>query len=196
LLAGAGPEGLTMRRLAADLGVSYQVVYSRFGDKAGLLDALYRRGYDLLGARLTMVTTPVGSLERVTDMGLAYRDAALAEPALYLVMTSRPFPGYVPSSESVASARAAFQPIREAIAACFAAGLLAATDGVPDADTLAYLSWGTAHGLVSLELAGHDGPATGPDLVRAATAALLTPHLTDPSLGPHLAHATSTKASR
>ncbi len=180
VLAESGPGALSVRRLAARLGVSYQVVYSRFGDKSGLVDALYRHGFDLLGERLDGVTEPLGTTQRIVALGQAYRAAALAEPELYGVMFGRPVPGYVPSARSLLSAWASYQPVVEAIEACLSAGTLVPTAGVPDASSLAYLCWSTGHGIVSLELSGHAASARAPEgarLIDAAVSALLAPHL-------------------
>lgn len=58
LLADEGPEALTVRRIAATAGVSTMGVYSRFGGKDGVVDALFREGFDgLLAAMLEAPTT-------------------------------------------------------------------------------------------------------------------------------------------
>ena len=48
LLAAEGPEALTVRRIAAEAGVSTMGVYSRFGGKEGVIDALLRDGFQAL----------------------------------------------------------------------------------------------------------------------------------------------------
>ncbi len=168
---------MSVRNVASRLGVSYQVVYSRFGGKSGLVDAMVLRGHTLLAARLEAVTEPMGTPERVVALGHAYREAALAEPALYQVMFDRPMAGYEPSTASRDAARASFRPLREAIASCWEAGTLRPTDVVADPDTLAYMCWSAAHGAVSLTLDGHLPPANGQAVLTAIGTALLTPHL-------------------
>ncbi len=176
LLCQDGPAAVSVRNVASRLGVSHQVVYSRFGGKDGLVDAMVLRGHALLAARLEAVTEPVGSPERVVALGGAYLDAALAEPALYQVMFDRPVAGYKPSPASRDAARASFRPLRDAIAACWKAGTLRPTTAVPDPDTLAHMCWASAHGLASLTLAGHHAPSGPQSVLTATAAALLSPH--------------------
>lgn len=64
-----GPDAVWVRNVAGRLGVSYQVVYSRFGGKSGLVDAMVRRGHALLTGRLDAVSEPVGSPQRVVALG-------------------------------------------------------------------------------------------------------------------------------
>src|ERR671914_2944683 len=45
LLVAEGPGALTMRRVAAVAGCSTTVLYTMFGAKEGLADALYREGF-------------------------------------------------------------------------------------------------------------------------------------------------------
>ena len=54
-----GVGGLTVRALAARLGVSRQVVASRFGSMAGLLDALYADGFTRLAADLRSIPSSI-----------------------------------------------------------------------------------------------------------------------------------------
>jgi AcrR family transcriptional regulator len=177
LLCHEGPAAVSVRNVAGRLGVSYQVVYSRFGGKTGLVDAMVLRGHRLLAERLDRVAEPVGSPERVIALGHAYLAAALAEPALYQVMFDRPVAGYQPSPTSRDAARASFRPLREAIAGCWTAGTLRPTTTVVDPDTLAHMCWSAAHGLVSLTLAGHHPPNDADSMLDATATALLSPHL-------------------
>src|SRR5438105_9415646 len=50
LLAEEGPHGLSLRRIAAEAGGSTQLVYTLFGGKPGLADALYAEGFGRLSA--------------------------------------------------------------------------------------------------------------------------------------------------
>src|SRR5512138_3570780 len=55
LLTDEGPEALSVRRVAAEAGVSAMGVYSRFGGKQGLVEALFLDGF----ARLERVLATV-----------------------------------------------------------------------------------------------------------------------------------------
>jgi AcrR family transcriptional regulator len=149
VLAQHGPAELTVRRIAETAGSSTMGVYSRFGSRAGILEALYRRGFDLLRAALGAVPDAGDPIRRILDLALAYRRFALANPALYALMFERPIPDFDPSPTLR----------REALDATF--GLLvaavhqAATQrALPDTDPVrtSYLVWCVTHGMVSLEL--------------------------------------------
>jgi AcrR family transcriptional regulator len=149
VLAQHGSAELTVRRIAEAAGSSTMGVYSRFGGRSGILEALYRRGFDLLRAALGAVPEAGDPIRRILDLGLAYRRFALANPALYAFMFERPIPDFDPSPALR----------REALDATF--GLLvaavhqAATRGaLPDSDPVrtSYLVWCVTHGMVSLEL--------------------------------------------
>src|SRR4051794_22668840 len=152
ILSAEGASALTLRRLATASGTSTMAVYTLFGDKQGLLGAMYREGFQRLGAALReaagRATDPLTAL---AELGLGYRQAALANPHLYDLMFGRPVPGFVPDTDTQAVADAAYRPLVEAVQRCLDAGQL--TGG--SAERIARHLWAVSHGMVSLELAGH-----------------------------------------
>ncbi|MDQ1696870.1 MAG: hypothetical protein QOJ03_2223, partial [Frankiaceae bacterium] len=52
ILSTEGAAALSLRRLAAATGTSTMAVYTLFGDKQGLLAAMYREGFARLGAAM------------------------------------------------------------------------------------------------------------------------------------------------
>jgi AcrR family transcriptional regulator len=148
LLADQGADALVMRRVAAAADVSTMCVYSRFGDKAGLLNAVYLAGFERLEAAMTAARTAPEPLTRVIDLALAYRSFALANPALYSLMFER-MVGFDPPVEFRATALGAtFSLVESAMSEAAERGIIE----VPSPLTAAYLVWTTAHGAVSLEL--------------------------------------------
>ncbi|MGW0753976.1 TetR/AcrR family transcriptional regulator [Streptomyces sp. NPDC002587] len=99
LLVAAGPAALTMRRIAADIGSSTKVLYTMFGGKEGLIDALYREGFARLRRAQESVPDSTGPLAHLNALGTAYREHALSEPAYYRVMFEQSVPGFRPSVE-------------------------------------------------------------------------------------------------
>ena len=151
LLLQHGPEAVSVRRVAEAVGVSRQVVYSRFGGKAGLIRALHDEGFGRLEAALAAVTAPVGTDEHVGQLAHRYREAASDAPALFDVMFGHPFPEFV---RDLASSRVAFVSFEHLVGA--ARTWLAANGGdAADASTLARSLWAVVHGVVSLERTGH-----------------------------------------
>lgn len=157
LLREHGPHAVSLRRVAEAAGTTTQAVYTCFGGKPGLIDALYREGYDRLGARLAEVGHGADPLERIRALAAAYRDQALADPHLYELMTAHPIAGYEPPLASRRAARSTLQPLVETVRDAIDAGLLA---GEPT--RIAHLLWAAGHGSVGLELHGlaPDDPAS------------------------------------
>jgi len=178
VLAERGAAELTLRRVAEAAGASTMGIYTRFGSRAGMLEAIYRRGFELL--RDALVTARDRAAQdraagdaaaagpRIIALGIAYRRFALANPPLYALMFERPLPDFDPSPA-----------IRtEALGMTFS--LL--TDEIPD-PARAYLVWTTVHGIVSIELTHAlrsplpgffiDFPAEGERLLLEGVGALL-----------------------
>lgn len=156
ILAEQGPTGLALRKLAAAAGVSTMPVYTLFGDKQGLLTAMYREGFRRLGSALAQSPRTDDPLADLTQLGHAYRQAALDSPHLYSLMFGRTVPGFAPDETAQAAAEAAHRPLVEAVIRCQQAGVFA--DGEPD--RVALHLWVVVHGMVNLELNGQL-PAAG-----------------------------------
>lgn len=166
LLEREGSEALTMRRLADAAGCSTTVWYRLFEGKHGVVQALYREGFDRLRRRLE--TDPeIEPFERLAQLSRAYRDFALEEPAYYRVMFTRPVPQFVPSDDDVDHGRQALQSLVDAVVQVQEVGDLVDMDPVLAAEQL----WAAAHGVVSLELAGHLHGERAESVFAAATAA-------------------------
>jgi AcrR family transcriptional regulator len=149
LLLRHGSEGLSLRKLAAEVGTSTMSVYTRFGGKPQLLAAMHREGFDRLGRALTEVPADGDPLAALAQVGLAYRRAALASPSLYGLMFGPPPSGLVVSADDAAAADATYTPLVEAVRRCVDAERLHG-----DPEGIALHLWAVAHGMVSLELAG------------------------------------------
>ncbi len=147
ILASAGPEALSVRRIAAEAGVAPMSVYNRFGGKNGIVDRLFVSGFDDLAMRARTVDAP-DPLAAVAACGEAYWRFAKDRPATYAVMFDRAVPGFEPSPEAVGHAVEAFGELVAHVRRAMAAGALEETDPVDVAQQL----WESLHGLVSLEL--------------------------------------------
>ena len=175
LLAESGPAGLSLRRLAEAVGTSTMTVYTRFGNKQGLLSAMHREGFRRLGSALAEAAEETDPASALLATGRAYRRAALEGAALYGLMFGSPVEGLELSPEDEEAAAATYQPLVEAVRRCCDGGVLT---GNPE--RIARHLWTVAHGAVSLELAGRL-PALGQppeeaydDALAAAAAPFLT----------------------
>lgn len=151
LLAEAGPDALTMRRLSQRIGSSTIVLYTHFRDKSAILNELYVEGFGRLRDDLLRVVPDRDPTRHVMDLGRAYWRSALANPTYYQLMFSRCVPGFEPAPESREAGKQPFVILAAAVQRCIDAGL--ATDTT--AAQLAHTLWGTLHGLISLELFGY-----------------------------------------
>ncbi len=151
LLAEEGPQALTLRTLAQRANCSTKVVYTLFGGKNGLSQALKVEGFGLL--RFTVERErrrhrdPLRALEPVV---LSYRSFALSHRALFGAMFGNALPDYEPSDFSRQQARLALGALEEAVAQAFAAR----GAGPSDPYEAALRLWAAVHGPVCLELEG------------------------------------------
>jgi AcrR family transcriptional regulator len=83
LVASAGHEQLSLREVADAVGVAHRSLYNHFADREALLDAVAAEAYTRLAAILVKAQTP-------QDYTAKYVRFALANRALYALMTSRP----------------------------------------------------------------------------------------------------------
>jgi AcrR family transcriptional regulator len=154
LLAEAGPHGLSLRKIATAAGGSTQLVYTLFGGKSGLADALYAEGYQRLAAAMRTAleaAPPPGDPERLVAVGRAYLRFASSEPAFFSLMFGQPIAGFTPAQPTRAHGReCTFGQVVAQVQACLDAGTLVGST----AEELARLCWLTVHGLASLEAAG------------------------------------------
>lgn len=80
-----GPGALSMRAIAADLGVSHTAPRYHLGGKNDVLDALALDGFTELGERLDSVRA-VTEVDRLVEMGVAYVEFARERPAHFALM--------------------------------------------------------------------------------------------------------------
>ncbi|GAA3581976.1 TetR/AcrR family transcriptional regulator [Amycolatopsis ultiminotia] len=146
VLTDRGVAGLTVRGVAERAGASTITVYTRFGGRVGLLDALYERAFDLLRDELRAV--PPESDDGVADLlevALAYRRFALASPARYALMFERSVHDYDPDPA-----------LRSGVVSTTFVEFVAKIDRISPPGVVArdcgYLLWTSMHGLVSVEL--------------------------------------------
>ncbi len=155
----AGADGLTMRRIAARLGVSAPAIYHHFLNRDAILEAVSDEGFDSLVARLRRPLRTRRPLQQCLDIVVGYREFALDEPHVFAVMfiarrsRARRFP-----DDFAARRSAAFSLLADRVAAAIAARELRDDDPNEVALTL----WAHAHGLILLQRAGRFGHQLAP----------------------------------
>lgn len=151
LISEDGPKALSLRKLAADAGTSTTAVYSLFGSKPDLVNALYTEGFRRFGLRMAGTKLTGDPVDDLVALGTAYRASALADPHLYGIMFTKSIPGFEPNEDAEQRARDTMEPLVEIIRAAIAKGVF--VDVPPE--TVALGAWAFVHGLVSLELSGN-----------------------------------------
>jgi AcrR family transcriptional regulator len=151
LLSSEGPSALSLRRLAADVNTSTTAVYSLFGGKPALLDALYDEGFRRFGERLAMVPETDDPVEDLAQIALTYRESALEDRQFYVVMFSKVVPDFTPTTETHIAATGTFAPVVKTVQRAIDNGSFL-DDEAPEVIGLAL--WSICHGLVSLEIYG------------------------------------------
>ena len=155
LLADEGAQALTVRRIAAQAGVSTMNVYSRFGGKDGVVEHLFIDGFHGLTAEMAGVEQSADPMADLEACGRAYRRFALANPTVYSVMFDRVVPDYVPSEAASEIAADTLGQLAVRLQRAMDAGLLAPRPAMH----AAAMVWSACHGVISLERR-HAGPDT------------------------------------
>jgi AcrR family transcriptional regulator len=191
IVVAQGVDALTVRLVASRSGCSTIGVYTHFGDKAGLVEAVLLDAWDGFDAALSTADDTAGpagapavgtpavetaavetsalgttAVDRLVRAGHAYRDWALAHRTLYVVMFTPVVPGMVERPAVQERGAGSLAAHRARVDAALADGSLRADD--PDA--LATAVWSLAHGWVMAELLGALPltPSAGPDAAPAA----------------------------
>ncbi|WP_430866921.1 TetR/AcrR family transcriptional regulator [Demequina aurantiaca] len=148
-LVDVGVAALTVRAVAQAAGCSTTGIYTHFGGKQGVLDALYVEAFSDFHDALYSKPGDVGAIERAHRAARAYRNWALANPARYLLIFAFRATGYVPTPQMVLPTQATFETLVDMFGEAVAAGDLSG-----DPRAISTHLWATQHGYVMLELTG------------------------------------------
>ncbi len=151
LLEADGPDAVSMRAIAARMGIRAPSLYKHVPDKAALEAHLIAAALTELGHALR------DAGPELADLAAAYRSWAIGHPHLYTLATAQPIPR---------------DRLPAGVEDQAAAPLLAAFEGDEDR---ARAAWAAAHGLVSLELADRFPPDADLDAAWAAFVAAFSP---------------------
>jgi AcrR family transcriptional regulator len=143
LLAREGSAGFTTRRVARAADTSPPAVYELFGDRGGLIRAVFFEGFRLLGTRLAALEETDDPRADLVAMTAAYRDFVRRNPELAQVMFSRPFTDFSPAGAEIRKSGSVRERIVAAVRRCIDAGLLAG-DEVDIAHAIVALTQGLA----------------------------------------------------
>lgn len=141
-----GVAALSLREVAAQVGMRAPSLYHYFASKAALLDAMYAQGMAQFAELVQAIPADSDAVKALRKRARAFVAAAVAEPARFDLLFQRPVPGFEPSPEHVAFALAILGGTRQAAAA---AGIK--TDRAFD------LFMATIRGLIAMQIANEPG---------------------------------------
>jgi AcrR family transcriptional regulator len=147
-----GVEGLTLRAVGEDLGVSRSALYRHFAHKGALLAAVAAEGFRMLRLALGEGWEGGGKGRAGFDaMGMAYVRFALENPLHYRVMFGSGFERDASDPDLAREGAGAFQVLVDALVEQQRAELVRADDPL----MLARFIWAQVHGIAMLAI---DGP--------------------------------------
>jgi AcrR family transcriptional regulator len=149
--AEAGYVGVTLRGLAAELGVSPMTPYRYFRNKDSIFQAVRTEAFRRFGLGIEEAARGLPCpVERIRAAGRAYLRFARGEPHAYRIMfqLEPPAPDADHDPLQHQELRRGWQVLHDAMAEAVARGILRG-----DPTVLAHLWWIPLHGLVTLHLA-------------------------------------------
>jgi AcrR family transcriptional regulator len=143
----SGVDGLSLRELAREVGVSHGAPRRHFDDKAALLEALVAEGFRRLGSELAASAETDGRAFNVVlkDVAVSYVRFAADNPALVDLMSGSRY--LADASDALVRARdLSFAPVRSLVEAAQSTGDLAPGD----VRRIGTLMFATLHGLATM----------------------------------------------
>lgn len=174
LFAEHGPDAVTMRQLAAELGVSPMTPYRYFQDKDDILAAVRTNGFNRFAEALETARDSTASVRgKGAAVGDAYIAFAFENPHTYKLMFDLNQPLDADHPELVEAGRRAHDTM-----SAWVKDLVAAGEIVGDPEQIGAMFWAATHGVIVLEMAGKlpPGAASGlHDLIGSTLAKGLRP---------------------
>lgn len=168
LISEQGMAGLSVRRLATEVGTSTMAVYTYFGGLPELVRAVVAEGFARLAQHLADVPHTDNPTDDLLGLAWAYRANALDNPQMYAVMFGSASLGSDgPSAENRDDGRYTFDVLVSATQRVIESGVFRREDP----EQVAAQLWSALHGYVMLELAGYF--AAEQDAVNAVLVPLL-----------------------
>jgi len=145
-----GVEAVTLRALAARIGVSHAAPYRHFASKRALLAAIATEGFRLMldSQREWLDQSGADPLSQVRATGIAYIDFAQKFPEHFRIMFGREVGPRNKFPELQAASTPTFMAVVEGVRECQAAGIMR-TDS---ATNIAMMLWAAVHGLTILAM--------------------------------------------
>lgn len=152
LFAAHGLEAVTMRQLAAELGVSPMTPYRYFADKGAILAAVRARAFRRHAEALEAARAgKARDVDGTSTISRAYVRFALDHPQAYKLMFDVEQPDSADYPELVAAGERSRATMTAYLRDLVAAGELASS---VDVELIGHMFWSALHGPIQLQLAG------------------------------------------
>jgi len=155
ILREEGEDALSLRRLAANLGVSRTAPYNHFKNKEALLSAVAEEGFSRYAATMKAAAQRgrmLGGRDQTRAVVKAYIDFARKNPEYYdLMYGSKPWRSTDPAKSLAVTARSVLRADVERLKRQQGRGQIKADLDVP---RFVQVYWGTLHGISRLLLDG------------------------------------------
>jgi AcrR family transcriptional regulator len=156
LLVEGGPDAVSVRGAAIAAATTTRAVYSRFGSKAGLLEALAVRGYLVLAGLVNGVTPTDDPAADLVEAGVSgFRPFAIGRPHLFRLTFERALPASTTDPDVRAALVASYDALAGWITRAQDAGVV--DPALPVAE-VGFVVHASCQGLASNELARRPPP--------------------------------------
>jgi len=126
LAARDGVGALSLRELADAVGMKAPSLYTYFGSKEAIYDAMFAQGWRALAERFERMESHPTPDDPFKAEAREFYVFCTEDPARYQLMFQRPMPDFEPSSEAYASSVEVFEGLRRRFA----------TRGIEDSDAI------------------------------------------------------------
>jgi AcrR family transcriptional regulator len=155
ILEHEGVQSFTARRVASQAHTSLPAVYELFGDKAGLVRALFFEGFRSLRTRFDALPETQDPRANLRETMHAFRAFMHEAPVLAHVMFSQPFASFHPGPNELKAGNAVRKFLLSRVRSCLEAGVLAG-----DETDIAHVLMALVQGLSAQERAGWLGSSS------------------------------------
>jgi AcrR family transcriptional regulator len=125
IVADGGPGALSVRAVADDVGTTTRAVYSLFGSKDGLVDALAKKAFELLQTGLDDLPQTEDPAADLVEAGAGvFRGFVRSHPSLFRIAFQRVVPGLRHGPELTEARRGALSRLEARVERVQLAGLL------------------------------------------------------------------------
>ncbi len=167
-LMTSGGKGLVLRSVAKRSETTTQAIYTQFGGKQGLVEALLNSGWSRLTARLEDLQPNENPLEHLMEIGLCYYRFANENPNFYQLMVGRSVPNLSLPERQKKYTGPWQQFTAVALHQAISRGLLSGR-----VEDIGFLLWATCHGMIDLKLNGFVQHKNDETLLRRAAIGIL-----------------------